>query len=520
MKLTLYNNFSENNKLDKTISKIVELEGSLLDSTSIINPVITIFFKPEYYEGYVVDDNKIYITFNGLKITWDSFIYNYVLSANYAKIDEFNRYYFISDIVSVRTNLWRLSLNCDVLMSYKEPLLKLNALIARNEFDYNKLIVDELVNFKYEKDIKYYNVNNLTTVKTLKTATLEPNTVITYLTDDALEYSNSTPALDNLPLISSYVSGGNIKTQYLVCIAGEARDIIASIYKDDTIRSYIKTVVSYPFDVDYLTPISPITQIHIGNKEVNLSGAFRYAKNYPDRILIADFNFDVDAKTFLDFSPYTKYEIYIPYCSWVELSAESLIGYRIKVFYMVNYEDATSTAYIYNETLGKVLFSANCNLGIKLGLSSTNALEIKNQKNAIALNTAVNTIGSVASIGFGAYSGNAYASASGAIHLAGTIGNAISSYNQLYEIGKVELTSGTDGLSNSQEVLIKITKAKPIAYDEEFAKLYGKPLNDYRKLSDLHGFTKVSNIHLDNVASATTLEHNNLKTLLEEGIIL
>ena len=153
MKLTLYNNFSENNKLDKTISKIVELEGSLLDSTSIINPIITIFFKPEDYEGYVVDDNKIYITFNGLKITWDSFIYDYVLSANYAKIDEFNRYYFISDIVSVRTNLWRLSLNCDVLMSYKKPLLELNALIARNEFTYNDLIEDNLVNFKYDKNV-------------------------------------------------------------------------------------------------------------------------------------------------------------------------------------------------------------------------------------------------------------------------------------------------------------------------------------------------------------------------------
>ena len=74
---SVYNNFSETNALNKTISKIIELDGSLLDATSIINPVIKIFFNPEGMEGYVVDDDKIYITFNGLKITWDSFIYDY-----------------------------------------------------------------------------------------------------------------------------------------------------------------------------------------------------------------------------------------------------------------------------------------------------------------------------------------------------------------------------------------------------------------------------------------------------------
>ena len=82
MKLILYNNYSETNQVNKTIIKVIELEGSLLDSTSIINPIIKIFFNPESMEGYVVDDNKIYITFNGLKITWDSFIYDYVLAAN------------------------------------------------------------------------------------------------------------------------------------------------------------------------------------------------------------------------------------------------------------------------------------------------------------------------------------------------------------------------------------------------------------------------------------------------------
>lgn len=108
MKLILYNNFSESNKVDKNISKVIELEGSLLEATSLVNPSIKIFFNPEGFNSYVVEDNEQYIIFNGLKITWDSFIYDYVLASNYAYIPEFNRYYFINDIISVKKNIWQL----------------------------------------------------------------------------------------------------------------------------------------------------------------------------------------------------------------------------------------------------------------------------------------------------------------------------------------------------------------------------------------------------------------------------
>ena len=97
MKIILYNNHSENNKLDKSIVKIVELQGYLREQTSLINPQILIEFHPEQFDGYVKEDNQVYVKYNGIKITWDSFINKYVLSANYVHIPEFNRYYFINE---------------------------------------------------------------------------------------------------------------------------------------------------------------------------------------------------------------------------------------------------------------------------------------------------------------------------------------------------------------------------------------------------------------------------------------
>ena len=52
---------------------------------------------------------------------------------NYAYISEFGRYYYITDIVSVRTNCWVVSLRCDVLMSYKDEIHGLNVILDNTQ---------------------------------------------------------------------------------------------------------------------------------------------------------------------------------------------------------------------------------------------------------------------------------------------------------------------------------------------------------------------------------------------------
>ena len=158
MKIILYNNYSENNKLDKSIVKIVELQGYLREQTSLINPQILIEFHPEQFDGYVKEDNQVYVMYNGVKITWDSFINKYVLSANYAYIPEFNRYYFINDIISIRQNLWQISLSVDVLMSYKNQILETKAFVARNQNEFNKDIIDNECVLTDKEEVEFTEV--------------------------------------------------------------------------------------------------------------------------------------------------------------------------------------------------------------------------------------------------------------------------------------------------------------------------------------------------------------------------
>lgn len=98
MNIVLYVNSSERQAISKSLSNGLTLTGSLRNESSVINPTILIeTTNPSAY--------------------------------NYAYIPEFGRYYFITDMVSVRTNLWRVSMSVDVLMSFAQSILNLDVIV-------------------------------------------------------------------------------------------------------------------------------------------------------------------------------------------------------------------------------------------------------------------------------------------------------------------------------------------------------------------------------------------------------
>lgn len=115
MNIILYQNISEYNAVNKTINKLTTLTGTLREESSIIDPIITI-----------------------------SDIDSYVGSMNYAYIPEFNRYYFITNIETIRNKLWRVSFHVDVLYTYREQIKSNSAIIERNETQYDLKLNDGL----------------------------------------------------------------------------------------------------------------------------------------------------------------------------------------------------------------------------------------------------------------------------------------------------------------------------------------------------------------------------------------
>lgn len=103
MTIHFYSNLSEPNCVAKTIVEALVLEGKLRAESQVTNPDILI-------ETSALDP-----------------------VVNYAYIPDFSRYYYISELTSIRSNLWRVSLTVDVLMSFATGIRGTQSIIQETE---------------------------------------------------------------------------------------------------------------------------------------------------------------------------------------------------------------------------------------------------------------------------------------------------------------------------------------------------------------------------------------------------
>ena len=107
MNIRLHYNSSDNRCINKTLDTGCELSGTLREETSIIRPEIII--KSELP----------------------------IVRYNYAYIPEFKRYYYISNIESLRQNVWKLHLEVDPLMSFRADILALKVVVSKQSLTIN-----------------------------------------------------------------------------------------------------------------------------------------------------------------------------------------------------------------------------------------------------------------------------------------------------------------------------------------------------------------------------------------------
>ena len=115
---------SEKNALDKTLTTIATVTGTLKEKTSIIDPVILI-------EGDL-----------------SSFV-----NANYCTIATFGRSYFITNISSVRNGLFEISCHVDVLSSFKTEIRTNSAVIKKSEGNWNLYLNDGSLQAQQDVDV-------------------------------------------------------------------------------------------------------------------------------------------------------------------------------------------------------------------------------------------------------------------------------------------------------------------------------------------------------------------------------
>ena len=112
MKIILYNNKSDSRVLNKSIEHLEEIDVILKSAQNIMSPEIMLQTK------------------------------TLPINANYCYISDFGRYYFINAQRLDNGNVSKIELTVDVLMSFKNLILKSTVVAERTTNKYNRYLPD------------------------------------------------------------------------------------------------------------------------------------------------------------------------------------------------------------------------------------------------------------------------------------------------------------------------------------------------------------------------------------------
>lgn len=211
--------------------------------------------------------------------------------------------------------------------------------------------------------------------------------------------------------------------------------------------------------------------------------------------------------SFMDYSPYTKIQIYLPYIGFRDLSPEDVMGTTLSIKYIIDVVSGGCNAIINVSGKGAIYqFNGSCIANIPLSAINYSG----------AIQNAVSAIGSGLTTVAGIATGNP---AMGALGVAGLVSNAANTaVNSKPTIQHSGTMGGAAGLCSVQYPYCIIERPR-LSTPARYNNFIGNTLNVTMTLSDCHGLTIIDNIHLDNVI-CTDKEREELLRLLKEGVIL
>lgn len=548
---------SSYNKLMEFIQKgIIEISQ---------NGFTTIFAYKQNSENNVLSKNLTFVNaidgkFNqvvGLK-NIDIDVKDYARDYNYIYIPIFNRYYYVDSIEFISADFTRLHLKEDVLMSWKDLIKQQDAFITRMQYSRNRKLVDN--RFPVEDTLKVEYVFPTPTTQSSKVNTsLSTNIandgwkILVSSISSAGHDSLQTPAPSGTTLPT--LTGLMAKCERIGFLSLEQLEaLIDACLDDDNITTFINAVLLLPFNPYYVynsyggNAWLAGAPIQASNKYLCTDGKFHTIEEIQQQsyiivqasqsylgaspyFIVQDFTLPETREnnatlSYLEYEPYTTIELYVAFVGWVKLNNSEVLGKRLLVYYTIDYKTGMGTAYIYNYTDDKLIYSTNCQFGIKLDLTTTNTTEITRQKQANELNMILGLMTSALSIGVGVATENPVAVAGGILGAGKTIASAVNSNKMLFE--RAQTSFGTsEGVFHSPisyAGYLRYSYHDTIIADNNsiYAKTQGYPANVYRSLSTIpSGYIEVGEIHFepkDNVIYQD--EISEIVELLKNGVII
>lgn len=308
---------------------------------------------------------------------------------------------------------------------------------------------------------------------------------------------------------------------------------------------------------------------------------FRLTDGYKTHFNLGTYTFTPYFNNFLDYTPYTKYELYLPYCGFVDMDATEYMGKTISIDYILDYTQGSCLAVVSDVTNANdhiVLFSKKGIVGVPITWQATNSGQV--------VRNALSTLANVGGMMYGGAKASRKANKAGVKRFESDMAD----YDQRWQTARDSayesgikgddelkghmlewkannpapkemdyvqkhnpyltsniITSGVNGMSNAfintpltvtrgeiggdfsifsmpQKPYVIITRTHTVL-PTNYTTLMGKPSGKTATLSQLSGFTSIDAIRVEGIKSVngvspTSIELATIDEALRSGVII
>lgn len=237
---------------------------------------------------------------------------------------------------------------------------------------------------------------------------------------------------------------------------------------------------------------------------------------------------------YLDYSPYSKAHVYLPFIGVVELNVDDIVGHAVNITYRIDEYNGACIAMItvakvtevdgedveYSNTMYQ--FSGNCSVELPLAGGSQSAIkagmmQANAYQNAANISAGASLVGGVGSLLLGsiggAISGLGQAASNYAYGQANALSNMLSGKSTVQKSGTFGSSHGAMGIKTP---FITITRPKQIQVPN-YNELYGYPAHKMVYVGDCTGFIRCREVHVVS-ATANDEEKTMIENLLKTGV--
>lgn len=305
---------------------------------------------------------------------------------------------------------------------------------------------------------------------------------------------------------------------------------ISKLFTAD-LSDLVISIRMYPFDVyEHDRSSTTPSQVMIGGYVVQDSSHYgmtesQISSSYDCRFDLGSVTISPYYNNYLDYAPYTKLELWLPFIGFVDLDNSIVMGKTIKIEYVINLYTGVATVYILCN--GTIIQTKEGSIGIEIPFTKSNNDEIVR-----------NILSGIAQVGVALAMYKAGAGKIAQLNDVESMATASTTLETIYQtsvlstgvsmlgqcVSRVQPKGTVNDNYNSwyapMHCFLCITRPRvqvPTLYDSTI----GRPCQDTLNLSQISGYTVIGKIHLegDGFGNATRSELEKLEECLKTGTI-